>query len=64
MMKGILKSIALISVLAALIGRSQRNQNVKPLALSTDVVEIVPDGNQSVTFTVKTSIDDVTSSCT
>ena len=64
MMKGILKSIALISVLAALIGCSQGNQNVKPLVLSTNVVEIAPDGNQLVTFTVKRSIDDVTTSCT
>ena len=64
MMKGILKSIALISVLAALIGCSQGNQSEKPLVLSTDIVEIAPDGNQLVTFTVKRSIDDVTSSCT
>ena len=56
MMKGILKSIALISVLTALIGCSQGNQSEKPHVLSTDIVDSAPGGNQSVTFTGKSSI--------
>ena len=63
-MKALLKIFILISTLAVSVGCTTNNQNDKPIVLSTDFTEIEPDSDQKVTFTVKKSIENITSSCT